>query len=182
MPDVAAFKGSILFKTNDPSVLLVGGQEKGRSEGIYQLEVQRDAQGHISGFSGAATLVADAPGNPAAPFDIYGLYSTMDYGPEGVLFYPTFDGAIGQIKAGSSKPSRFIVTSDLGIDGRAGGLVFVPAGFPGAGRLKLGGDRWLDTTVIADGSGTFDILKPARTIGVNYPSSMAYVFAGHSGF
>ena len=108
IPNVAAFNGCILFKTNDPSVLLVGGQEEGQSEGIYQLKVQRDAQGHISGFSGAATLVAYAPGNPAAPFDIYGLYSTMDFGPDGVLFYPTFDGAIGQIKAGSSSPSRFI--------------------------------------------------------------------------
>jgi len=100
----------------------------------------------------------------------------------GRVFYPTFDSAIGQIKAGSSRASRFIATSELGIDGRVGGLVFVPVGFPGAGRLKIGGSQWLDTTVIADGSGTFDILKPARTIGVNYPSSMAYVFAGHSGF
>lgn len=46
----------------------------------------------------------------------------------------------------------------------------------------MGADQWLDTTVKADGAGTFDILKPARTMGVPYASSMAYVAAGHSGF
>jgi hypothetical protein len=41
-----------------------------------------------------------------------------------------------------------------------------------AGRLKITGEHWLDTTVKADGSDAFDILMPTRSINL--------AFAGYS--
>jgi len=178
---VPYFGGSILFKAGDPATLLVGGSTDGGDSEIYQLKVQRDAQGHLTGFSGGPTLFAHAPGNPAA-MDVSGLHAGLDYGPNGVLFYATFDGSIAQIKPGDNGPSRFIRNEELGIDGRVSGLVFVPPDFPGVGRLKLTGYNWWDTTLGSTSSGAYDILKPGVTVDLSDATGLVYVKAGLPGF
>jgi hypothetical protein len=187
--DVPSPYGALHFKTNDSATLLMGGHALAPEAKIYQIQVARDAQNHISGFAAASTYLADAPGiPPQLPLDVEGgIDGGLDYGPGGVLFYTSSsDGAISQIKPGSTFPSKQTRLRDLDIDDARGGLAFVPAGFPGAGRLKIvswSSHPWCDTTVTSDGAGTFDIASPAKWVDiVSYATSLAYVKADGSAF
>jgi hypothetical protein len=181
--DVPSSYGALLFKAGDPETLLVAGNMGDTAAKIYQIKVTRDAQKHITGFATTASFFANAPGVASG----WGIDGGMDYAPNGVLFYTsTHDGGISQIKPGSTAPGKQMLMSDLGTDGGGGGLLFVPAGFPGAGRLKLSGASsysWYDTTVTADGAGTYDIAPVGNAIEiVNYGQGMAYVQAGKPAF
>ena len=105
-------------------------------------------------------------------------------GPGGVLFYtPSPDNRIGQIEPGSTGPDKLVNLTPLGVTGSVGGLAFVPAGMPGAGRLKLVsilGNRWYDAIVTPDGTGTYNIIRgPGAPITIrNSPDGIVYVPAG----
>lgn len=182
-PGASDFGGCIRFKMGDDSTLLVDGYlPDGEDSEVFAVRVKRDATGHIAGFEGSATWLLHAPGNPSLSIDVSGLYSGLDYGPNGALLYPTWDASIAQIRPGGTGPTRFDRTADLGIDGRVKGLAFVPPGFPGAGRLKLTAYRWLDTSVLPDGAGTFAIATPARSSDVTSAEGFVYAKAGLPGF
>ncbi len=181
--DVPSAYGAVVFKAGDPETLLVAGSMGDLAAKIYQVKVTRDAQKHITGFAATASFFADATGVNSG----WGIDGGMDYAPNGVLFYTsTHEGGISQIKPGSTAPGKQVLMSDLGMDGGGGGLLFVPAGFPGAGRLKLSGaasSSWYDTTVTADGGGTYDIAPVGNYIEiVNYGQGLAYVQAGKPAF
>jgi Bacterial Ig domain len=176
---VERFSGPIVFQRNDPSTLLVGATAADSE--IYAVKLERDAQGHISGLSSGATLVAHASGNPADP-DAYGLYAGMDFGPGGVLFYATWDMGIGQIKPGGSDLTRYIPLSDFQLDSRVGGLGFVPDGVPGAGRLKFLSSGWTDASVTPDGSGTYNIAVSGQGMYVPIAYGFVYAKSGRPGF
>jgi len=187
--DVPPPYGALHFKTNSSATLLLGGNSTSPAAKIYQIQVTRDAQNHISGFASAATYLADAPGiPPQLPLDVQGgIDGGLDYGPGGVLFYTSSDdGAISQIKPGSTVPNKQTRLRDLDLDDPRGGLAFVPADFPGAGRLKIvnwSSHSWCDTTVTSDGAGTYDIASPAKWMDlVSYATSLAYVKADGSAF
>ena len=187
--DVPGGYGALLFKAGDSNTLLVAGNSDDVMAQIYQITVTRDAQKHITGFAPTAAYFADAPGIPPEhPLDVAGgIDGGLDYGPNGVLFYTSYhDGAISQIKPGATSPNKQTRMSALGIDGAGGALLFVPAGFPGAGRLKLTGAtsfQWFDTVVTADGTGTFIIAAPSKAVEiVNYGQGLIYVKAGNPAF
>ncbi len=187
--DIPAPYGALSFKLNDSNTLLVGGNADDPTAKIYQIAVTRDAQKHITGLAATSSSLADAPGiPPEQPLDVAGgIDGGMDYGPNGVLFYTSYhDGAISQIKPASTAPNKQIRMSSLGIDGAGGALAFVPAGFPGTGRLKLAGassTTWFDSAVTSDGTGTFNIALSAKSVEiVDYAQGVVYVKAGATAF
>src|SRR5262249_16230261 len=108
-------------------------------------------------FSGTAAEVASAPWNDGG----------LGYGPGNVLFLS--QGPVGQIaqyKPGGSSPDKVIDLEAFGVF--AGGatsnaaLNFFPAGFAGAGKLKLvswSAGYWYDAQYSPDGQGTYNIIS-----------------------
>ena len=80
-PGVVTYYGGLTFKYDDPNTLLIGGAAGSPVGHIYQIAVTRDGNGHITGFSGNATLY---PG----PQSTIGQYNDagLVFGPTNVLF------------------------------------------------------------------------------------------------
>ena len=76
-PGVPGFYGGVTFKMGDPNTLLLGGSANNSAGKIYEIGVVRDGLGHITGFSGTASVFASAPQ----------IDGGLEYGPGGVLFY-----------------------------------------------------------------------------------------------
>ena len=151
VPGVPSRYGGMTFKFDDPNTILIGGTANEEDGALYSIGVVRGTGNHITGFSGTATRFADAA------YDDGGVA----YGPENVLFLARWpNNEVGETKPGSTITDKIIDLSSLVLTDSPGGLNFVPAGFPGAGHLKLvtwsSGD-WYDVTYSADGSGTYDI-------------------------
>ncbi len=169
--------GGVNFKAGDTNTLLIGGNANGASGEIFEIAVTRDANNHITAFSGAASSFALAPR----------IDGGLAFGPAGVLFFTTFsDNRLGQIKPGSTAPDKWIDLTALGIASSVGTCTFVPGGFSGAGRFKIAsfnGDDWYDMTVAADGTGTYDLVSPTQVAtGINGPEGIVYIQAGNPGF
>lgn len=168
--------GGITFKNDDPDVILIGGNANSFNGAIYSVNVIRGEGGHITGFSGAATLFA-----PAAYID-----GGLTYGPGGVLFFTTYsDNRIGQILPGETTP-RYTSVSANGIQSSVGSLMFVPEGFPGAGGLKVlsynGGTAYdLPYSLGEDGYYTFGTAMLTGS-GMPGPEGMVYVSGENAGF
>ncbi len=175
--------GPIVFKIDDPQTILIGGDADNDTAGIYEVAVTRDAEGHITGFSGMAVKIANAPGTAT-----HGIDGGLAYGPDEVLFYTTYsDNRCGQIKPGSMDPDKLIDLTGLGVASSTGAVGFVPPGFSGAGRIKFSsytGHEWYDATVAPDGAGTFNIvgLTAQATLPDNGPDGFAYLKSGHPAF
>lgn len=175
---VPGFYGGVTFKLGDPNTLLLGGAANGPAGAIYEIGVARDGFGHITGFSGTASLFATAP-------EIDG---GLEYGPGGVLFYTGYaENLLGQIKPGSTTPDKVISLSPLGITASVGALAFVPASHPGAGLLKLvsyNSADWYTVGLTPDGFGTYDISTVAHEVdlGGTDPEGISYVPLGSSLF
>ncbi|MDP6343266.1 MAG: PEP-CTERM sorting domain-containing protein [Alphaproteobacteria bacterium] len=173
--------GGLTFKAGDPNTLLIGGNANSTAADIYQIGLTRDINGHINGFTGPATFFADAYGSTG------GIDGGLRYGPGGVLFYTSYgDNHIGQIKPGSTAPDKLVDLNPLGIGSSVGSLEFVPAGFAGAGKLKLvsyNTGQWYDATLTPDGFGTYDVSAPIlrATLGGG-PEGIVYIEAGNAGF
>lgn len=170
---VPANLGGVTFKWNDPTKLLVGGGANGGNGAIYEIGVTRDAQGHLTGFSGTATLVSTAP---------Y-IDGGLAYAPNGVLFYTGYPvNTMGQIKPGSTVPDRIDTMTTPGVGGSLGTLAFTPSSFPGAGQLKLasysgGGFYGFSTTLTANGTYDYTLINgPAQINGG--PEGILYVPPG----
>jgi hypothetical protein len=134
----------------DPNTLLIGGFANTASGAIYSIDLVRDSEGHITGFSGSASLYAEGEYNDGG----------VQYGPGGVLFLARWpSNELGQNAAGSTTTDKIISMGDLGVSSSLAGLSFVPSGLPGAGQLKIvtwsGGD-WYTLDITPDGGGTYD--------------------------
>jgi len=135
----------------DADTLLIGGAANGASGVIRSIDVIRDASNHITGFAGSSAPYATAPN----------IDGGLSFGPGGVLFYTGYSNNIlGQIKPGSVAPDKVIDLTPLGVSPSVGTLTFVPAGFAGAGQMKMAsynGGQWYEITLTPDGSGTYDV-------------------------
>src|SRR5687767_7972223 len=60
-PGVPGPLGGLTLKAGDPNTLLIGGDANEASGAIYQIGLVRDVDGHITGFSGVASLYSPAP-------------------------------------------------------------------------------------------------------------------------
>jgi len=169
--------GGIAFLAGDANTLLVGGAANSTTADIFRIGVLRDADGRITGFSGPAVFHANANGVTG------GIDGGLAYGPDGVLFYTTYpDNRLGQLKPGSTSPDKLVDLGPLGVASSTGTLQFVPAGMPGAGRLKIASynaEIWYDATISPDGNGSFDVTLQGSPITIGGgPEGIAYVPTG----
>jgi hypothetical protein len=150
-PGVPARLGGVSFITGDPQALLVGGDANTAEGMLYKVTLVRDAQNHIVGFSGTATVYAEAPYNDGG----------VVFGPGGVLFLSRWPvNELGQVKPGSSVTDKVIDLAALGGASSNASLNFIPAGYPGAGSFKLlswSEGQWYTATISPDGTGTYNI-------------------------
>src|SRR6516164_5202118 len=148
--------GGLTFKYDDPNTLLIGGAANSSADRIYQVGVIRDANMHITGFSGTARVYPIAQA-AIGQFNDGGVA----FGPQNVLFvtrYPV--NQVEQSKLGSSAPDKVVDLSPLGVVASTGSIGFVPPGFPGAGSMKIASFNtggWYHCEFVPDGNGTFNI-------------------------
>jgi len=167
-PGVPQPYGGLTLKAGDMNTLLIGGRANYSDGKIYAVTVTRDAEKHITGLTGTATVFADAYGVGG------GIDGGLAYGPGGVLFYANYlcwaaDNHLGQIKPGSTGPDKLIDLSPLGISSSVGSINFPYPGFPGAGHAKVlsyNASNWYDVTLSADGNGTYNIASVAPAINL----------------
>ena len=171
---VQTYYGGLTFKYDDPNTLLIAGAAGSQVGRIYQIAVTRDGNGHITGFSGIATLYPGA-GSTIGQFNDAGLA----FGPANVLFvrrYPANE--LEQSKVGSMVPDKITNLTSLGVTGGGGSIGFVPPGFPGAGSMKLvswGSGGWYHCEFSPDGNGTFNITSASLRATLSSPEGIAFV-------
>jgi len=176
-PGVPGGYGGLTFLYNDANTLLIGGAADSASGAIYAVKVVRGTGSHITGFSGTATQVATAP-------DIDG---GLAYGPNNILFFTQNpDNAVGEIPPGSASPDYYVDLYGQAVSPSVGALMFVPAGFGGAGHVKLASynaNAWYDASLVNNGDGTYDINTSGIIINVvTGPEGIAFVPAGSPNF
>src|SRR4029453_10246818 len=115
----------------------------------------------------------------------FGTYNDggIAYGPGGVLFYSQYGpNAVAQVKPGSNADDKVVALGPLGIADSTGALNFVPAGYNGAGQLKVSGwdgGEFYTVTLAADGSGTYNLTGATLVATlVGGPEGFAYVPLG----
>jgi hypothetical protein len=172
---VQVANAALAVKFDDPNVVLISGAADTTLGAIYAVPIHRDADGHITGFTGPATRLADATQ----------IDGGMGYGPGNVLFFGRYStSAIGQIKPGSSTTDKFVDLAPLGPSYSPSCINFVPAGFPGAGHCKLAmypNGWWWDLSLAPDGNGTYNITAATRNTAATTsggPEGFAYVPLG----
>lgn len=164
--------GGLTMLAGTTDTLLLGGAANGPSGALYAVGVTRDGMGHINGFTGTSSLYASAPYNDGG----------VAYGPGGVLFTSRWPvNELAQYLPGSSAPDKVTALGTLGVAGSNAAVNFVPAGFSGAGRMKLSsyaGGQFYDVTFTPDGLGTFDLISAVQTATLpGAPEGFAYVSA-----
>jgi len=121
--------GGLAFQPGNANTLFIGGAANGASGRIHTIGVTRDAGGHINGFSGTATPLGDV-----GDFNDGGVV----FGPGGVLFTSRWPvNGLGQTKPGSTDEDKITDLGPLGSASSNAAVNFVPAGFAGAGSMKL---------------------------------------------
>ena len=172
--------GGVNFKPGNPNVLLMGGYAYNSAGVIWEVPIVRGAGGHITGLAGGDVQFS------TAPFIDGGL----TFAPGNVLLFTSWpSNNLGQLKPGSTVPDRTDLLTTYGVTSSTGGACIVPAGFAGAGRLKLTSytaDSWFDMALTPDGNGTFTPGTASAALplpGTIYggPEGIAYVHGGASG-
>ncbi len=172
----------------DSNTLLIGGAANTLSGRLYTVGVTRGAGGQITGFAGPATLWRSGVGE----YNDGGVV----FGPGGVLFTSRWPvNQLGQTKPGSTDEDKIIDLAPFGVASSHAALNFVPAGFAGAGQMKLvswSGGEFYTATLAPDGMGTFDITSVVRedldalTPGIQNvpggPEGFVYVDGDNAGF
>src|SRR4051794_26826844 len=155
-PGGPAELGGLTLKAGSDDRLLIGGAANGAAGALYEIGVTRDAQRHITGFSGDATRYADAAYNDGGVL----------YGPGNVLLLARWpQNELGMTKPGSTITDKIVPLGPLGVAASVSSLGFVPAGMGGAGSFKLASydtGQWYDADLEPDDSGTFNVVNLQR--------------------
>jgi hypothetical protein len=174
VPGVPTRVGGVVVKAGDPSKLLVGGSANTASGAFYEIAITRDSDGHITGWGGSATRVADAAYNDGGVL----------YGPEGVLLFARWPAnELGEIRPGSALTDKIVDLEPLGVGNSVAGVALTPAGTSAPGTLQLmswSSGKWQSASLVPDGMGTLDVqgvvVAPSPLAGG--PEGMVYVPAG----
>jgi hypothetical protein len=167
------YGGLTLTMDKCSTTMLIGKDANLPSGNLYAVEVVRDGNGHISGFTGKSQIFAAAPSNDGG----------VAYGPDNVLFvtrWPTNE--LQQTKFGSMLADKVIPLDPLGVAFSSASLSFVPSMFPSAGTLKLmswSGGEWYTLAIKPDGRGTYDVVSATQDAKLDGgPEGFVYVEAG----
>ena len=185
VPDLPTNYGGLTFLDNN--TLLIGGAANSPGGNLRTIGVVRGAGNHVIGFSGLSV-----------PYGTVGTYNDggVTFGPGGVLFTSQWPvNLLGQTKPGSTVEDKVIDLSAFGVASSHSAINFVPAGFSGAGQMKLvsyGGGEFYTATYSPDGLGTYNIdtvtLEDIDSLnfGVQFvpggPEGFVYIAAGSAGF
>lgn len=175
----------------DADTLLIGGAANTAGGSLYTIGVLRDADGHVTGFDGSAERFGGAAGTVGEYND-----GGVVFGPGGVLFTSRWPiNGLGQTKPGSIDEDKVIELGPLGVANSHAALNFVPAGFAGAGQIKLvswSGGQWYSAGLAADGNGTYDLVGLAQVdldplaAGIQNvpggPEGFVYIGGANAGF
>jgi hypothetical protein len=181
VPSLPPLYGGLNFRAGDLNTLIIGGNANEDTGELYSIGVTRGLGGHITGFTGTATFFADGAFNDGG----------LTYGPGGVLFYTRWPvNEVGQHKPGSLPGAvttdKIVDLDPLGVSSSTGALNFVPAGFGGAGQMKLVSWDTGDFYTIdfaPDGGGTFDLTAATlETTLPGGPEGFVYIAAGNPQF
>jgi hypothetical protein len=170
--------GGCVIKHDDPNTLLLAGDSETLSGAIYQIGVERGPCGHIVGFVGSATQIAQTEYVDA----------NLVYGPSNTLFYTQWPtNQISQLLPGAASPAATLAAATIGIGGKdsVSGFGFVPPNLQGAGQprtLTWSNGDWYQMTM--EGAGpTYQLSNGVlKTTLPNGPGGFAYVPAGSPGF
>ena len=172
-----------------PNAIIIGGDANVAPGRIYEAAVLRDpGTQRITGF-GPATLFR---GGSIGTYNDGGVV----FGPGGVLFTSQWPvNKLGETKLGSLVEDKVIDLAAAGVANSHAALNFVPAGYGGAGNVKLvswSGGQWYNATLTPDGSGTFDLTAlaqvdvdsntPAMDVLGGGPEGFVYVDGANPGF
>lgn len=185
VPGLPPLYGGLTFIDDD--TILIGGRANTSAGRLHTIDVVRGVGGHITGFSGMASVFGDV-----------GEYNDggVVFGPGGVLFTARWPvNELGQTKPGSVDEDKVIDMAALGVAPSHAALNFVPAGFSGAGKLKLvswSGGEFYTIGLAPDGSGTYDVVSVIMedldpgALGVQTvpggPEGFVYIGGGNAGF
>jgi len=177
VPGLPSPSGGLTFALDDPNTLLIGGEANYPEGNLYSITVIRDAESHITGFSGTAAFHGNAP---------Y-IDGGVAFGPQNVLFLSRFPmNELGQTMLGSTTTDKVISLASMLVAESPGGLNFVPTGFPGAGELKLASWQdggWYTLDLEPDNTGTFNLLSATLVTHVpGGPEGFVYIPAGSPRF
>lgn len=188
VPGLPTNYGGLTFL--DSNTLLIGGAANSVGGRLYTVGVTRDISGAITGFGGTAELFGGA-GSTLGAYNDGGVV----FGPNGVLFTARWPvNGMGQTLPGSTSEDKIIDMAALGVAGSLSAINFVPAGFGGAGLIKMvsyGGGQWYSASLTPDGTGTFDLSGLAQVDldpdpGIQSlpggPEGFVYIPAGNAGF
>lgn len=189
VPGLPSNYGGLTFIDNN--TLLIGGQANTAAGSLYTIGVLRDDDNRITGFSGTAERF----GGPSGTVGEYNDGGVV-FGPGGVLFTARWPiNGLGQTLPGSIDEDKIIELAPLGVTSSLAALNFVPAGFDGAGQIKMvswSGGQWYSGGLTPDGNGTFDLvgltqvdLNPdlAGTQNVpGGPEGFVYIAGANTGF
>ena len=174
-PRAAPQKYGGLTLTTDrcSSTLLIGGDANLATGKLYAVQVTRDGSGHINGFSGAATVFADAPFNDGG----------VAYAPNGALLLSRWpSNELQQTRPGSRLADKVVDLEPLGVAYASASLNFVPASVAPGGALKAvswSGGQWYTVALVPDGQGTFDVPSVSHVLTLpGGPEGFVYVGAG----
>ena len=187
VPGLPTPYGGLTLEAGSSTTLIIGGDANVAKGLLYEIDVTRTS-GHITGFLGTASAIGGV-----------GAYNDggVVYGPGGVLFTAQIPvNNLGQTKPGSTVEDRVDDLTPLGIGGGSiSALNFVPAGFAGAGSMKVvswSSGNWYDVAYAPDGAGTFDLISATQidldpnTGGVQSlpggPEAFVYVSSANAGF
>jgi len=178
-PPASTPHGGLSFLPGDPNHLLIGAKANAVDGVFYKVAVSRNASCHIDGFV-----------IPPTAYGTVGEYNDggVTFSPDRVLFstrYPRNE--LAQTRITSSDEDR---VDDLDLHGvvttlSVSGAAFVPAGFAGAGQLKLTEihGNWYTMPLAADGAGTYNLGTAVFQVALSGgPENFAYVSGGNAVF
>lgn len=178
--DVPGPLGGLTFL--DADTLLIGGAANTGGGVLRTIDVARAANGQITGFVGTSAPFSTAPN----------IDGGLDRAPNGTLLFTGYSNhTLGQIPIGATAPTKII---DLNADpigsaiaSSVGTLRFVPAGFAGAGQLKIASynaSTWHTVGVVADPTGgTYSLASVSPAIQLSGgPEGVVYIDGSNAGF
>jgi hypothetical protein len=173
-PGVPTNFGGLTTTLADENTLLIGGSANTAAGNLYNVTIDRDANCHILGFTGASSTAVTAPYNDGG----------VSYHPSSnVLFLARWPvNEVGMVGPASATTDKVVPMSSYGFASSVSALNFVPAGFSAADQLKLvtwPTGEWYSVSYAPDGMGLFDITGVAYVTTIaGGPEGFTYVPAG----
>jgi hypothetical protein len=120
--------GGLFILPDRPNTLYLAGSANQQAGALYAVPIARDGNGRITGFAGSAARVADAPYNDGG----------IVRDPGGLISYAEWPvNGYAQIDLASGLVINRIDLTPFEVASSAAGVGFIPAGYPGAGGMRI---------------------------------------------